>query len=90
MTGRQSFVGSPPTVAATLNAHVQAAACDRFTLTPHIIPGGLDGFADEVVPRLQERGTLRTDYEGTTLRDHLGLTPPRVDDRQPTLSAARS
>jgi FMN-dependent oxidoreductase (nitrilotriacetate monooxygenase family) len=89
MTARQSFVGSPETIAATLNAYVQAEACDGFILIPHITPGGLDRFADEVVPLLQERGTFRDDYEGTTLREHLGLKPPRVDDRQRTLSAVR-
>jgi hypothetical protein len=26
-----------------------------------------------VVPLLQERGSLRAEYEGTTLRDNLGL-----------------
>jgi len=25
---------------------------------------------------LQERGAFRCDYEGTTLRDHLGLSEP--------------
>jgi len=72
MTARQAFIGSPETVAATLNAYVQADACDGFILVPHITPGGLDRFANEVVPRLQERGTFRSDYEGTTLRQHLG------------------
>jgi alkanesulfonate monooxygenase SsuD/methylene tetrahydromethanopterin reductase-like flavin-dependent oxidoreductase (luciferase family) len=81
MTARQSFVGSPETIAATLNAYVQVEACDGFILIPHITPGGLDRFADEVVPLLQERGTFRSDYEGTTLREHLGLKPPRVADR---------
>ena len=73
MTGRQTFVGSPATVADALDAHVQAQACDGFILIPHITPGGLDRFADEVVPRLQERGAFRHDYDGPTLRDHLGL-----------------
>jgi FMN-dependent oxidoreductase (nitrilotriacetate monooxygenase family) len=89
MTARQSFVGSPETIAATLNAYVQAEACDGFILIPHITPGGLDRFADEVVPLLQERGTFRSDYAGMTLRDHLSVKPPRVDDRQRTLSAVR-
>jgi FMN-dependent oxidoreductase (nitrilotriacetate monooxygenase family) len=75
MTARQSFLGSPDTVATTLNAYVQADACDGFILVPHITPGGLDRFADEVVPRLQERGTFRSEYAGTTLRQHLGLAP---------------
>jgi hypothetical protein len=29
-----------------------------------------------LVPELQERGLYRTDYTGTTLRDHLGLREP--------------
>lgn len=73
MTARQSFVGSPETVAITLNAYVQADACDGFILIPRVTPGGLDRFADEVVPRLQERGVFRADYEGLSLREHLGL-----------------
>ncbi|MFB7272036.1 NtaA/DmoA family FMN-dependent monooxygenase [Streptomyces sp. NPDC056244] len=73
---RQSFVGSPATVAETINSFVQTDAADGFILVPHITPGGLDVFADTVVPLLQERGVFRTEYEGTTLRDHLGLAHP--------------
>ncbi|MDX1878053.1 NtaA/DmoA family FMN-dependent monooxygenase [Mycolicibacterium sp. 141076] len=75
VTGRQSFIGSPHTIAATIDRYVQADASDGFILVPHITPGGLDPFVDRVVPLLQERGTYRTDYTGTTLRDHLGLAP---------------
>jgi FMN-dependent oxidoreductase (nitrilotriacetate monooxygenase family) len=73
VTGRQSFVGTPATVATTINHLVQADASDGFILVPHITPGGLDEFADTVVPLLQERGVFRADYEGSTLREHLGL-----------------
>ncbi|WP_458083900.1 NtaA/DmoA family FMN-dependent monooxygenase [Streptomyces malaysiensis] len=76
---RQSFIGSPATVAETINSFVQADASDGFILVPHITPGGLDIFADTVVPLLQERGVFRTEYEGTTLRDHLGLAHPATD-----------
>jgi FMN-dependent oxidoreductase (nitrilotriacetate monooxygenase family) len=75
VTGRQSFVGSPATIAETIDRFVQADASDGFILVPHITPGGLDEFVDRVVPLLQERGSYRTDYEGTTLREHLGLAP---------------
>ena len=77
VTGRQSFVGAPATVAETINSFVQADASDGFILVPHITPGGLDEFADAVVPLLQERGVFRADYEGSTLREHLGLAPLR-------------
>jgi len=75
VTGRQSFIGSAATVAATINEFVQTDASDGFILVPHITPSGLDPFVDQVVPLLQERGVFRADYEGTTLREHLGLAP---------------
>jgi alkanesulfonate monooxygenase SsuD/methylene tetrahydromethanopterin reductase-like flavin-dependent oxidoreductase (luciferase family) len=73
VSGRQSFIGSPAAVAAQINEFVQTDASDGFILVPHITPGGLDDFADTVVPLLQERGVFRTEYTGTTLREHLGL-----------------
>jgi FMN-dependent oxidoreductase (nitrilotriacetate monooxygenase family) len=72
-SARQSFVGSARTVAEKMERFVEERVCDGFILVPHVTPGGLDRFAGEVVPLLQERGAFREDYEGTTLRDHLGL-----------------
>jgi FMN-dependent oxidoreductase (nitrilotriacetate monooxygenase family) len=80
VTGRQSFIGSPATIAAAINDFVQAGASDGFILVPHLTPGGLDEFAARVVPLLQERGTFRADYSGPTLRDHLGLGPATPRD----------
>ncbi|CAM5524277.1 Nitrilotriacetate monooxygenase component A OS=Streptomyces lavendulae subsp. lavendulae OX=58340 GN=ntaA2 PE=3 SV=1 [Streptomyces lavendulae subsp. lavendulae] len=77
-TGRQTFIGSPATVAAAIDDLVQQDAADGFILVPHLTPGGLDGFADTVVPLLQERGVFRREYSGPTLRDHLGLAAPRI------------
>jgi hypothetical protein len=57
-------------------AFLDADACDGFVLTPHINPGGLDDFVDQVVPVLRERGRFRTEYTETTLRGHLGLAGP--------------
>ncbi|MEU1420983.1 LLM class flavin-dependent oxidoreductase [Kitasatospora sp. NPDC005751] len=76
VTGRQSFIGTPAAVAEQLDAYVQNDAADGFILVPHLTPGGLDDFVDQVVPLLQERGVFRTEYTGTTLRDHLGLPVP--------------
>ncbi|MFF2526946.1 NtaA/DmoA family FMN-dependent monooxygenase [Streptomyces liangshanensis] len=75
-TARQTFVGSPRTVAEALDTFVQREAADGFILIPHLTPGGLDDFVDRVVPLLQERGVFRTEYAGTTLRSHLGLPDP--------------
>jgi FMN-dependent oxidoreductase (nitrilotriacetate monooxygenase family) len=88
VTGRQAFVGAPATVAARINELVQKDASDGFILVPHITPGGLDEFADTVVPLLQERGVFRSDYEGVTLRDHLGLAQPGTEHKSATAWAA--
>ena len=76
VTTRQTFVGTAASVAEDIDRYVQADASDGFILVPHITPDGLAEFADTVVPILQERGVFRTDYTGSTLRDHLGLTVP--------------
>jgi FMN-dependent oxidoreductase (nitrilotriacetate monooxygenase family) len=76
VTARQQFIGTPADVAAEIDEYVQTDASDGFILVPHLTPGGLDEFVDKVVPLLQERGSFRTEYEGTTLRSHLGLQHP--------------
>jgi hypothetical protein len=40
---------------------------------PPFFPQRLEDFTQLVVPILQERRLFRTEYEGSTLRDHLGL-----------------
>jgi len=74
-SGRLTFVGTPSQVAEAMNDFVQADGSDGFVLAPHLTPTGLDGFVDTVVPLLQERGVLRSEYGSTTLRGHLGLPP---------------
>jgi FMN-dependent oxidoreductase (nitrilotriacetate monooxygenase family) len=73
VTSRHQFVGTAAHIADEIDRYVQADACDGFILVPHLTPHGLDEFVDKVVPLLQERGAFRTEYSGTTLRDHLGL-----------------
>ena len=51
-------------------------AADGFNIMPPQYPQGLEAFASQVVPILQERGLFRTEYTGTTLRDHYGLPRP--------------
>jgi alkanesulfonate monooxygenase len=43
---------------------------------PPILPTGLDEFVNLVVPVLQKRGLFRSEYEGSTLRENLGLRRP--------------
>jgi alkanesulfonate monooxygenase SsuD/methylene tetrahydromethanopterin reductase-like flavin-dependent oxidoreductase (luciferase family) len=69
--------GTPEEVADTLQEWFEARAADGFNILPAWFPGAFDEFVDQVVPILQRRGLFRTDYAGTTLRDHLGLARPR-------------
>jgi FMN-dependent oxidoreductase (nitrilotriacetate monooxygenase family) len=82
---RGSFVGTPQQVAQALDDFVQNDGSDGFIIGSHLVPWGLDEFVDKVVPLLQERGSLRTEYSGSTLRDNLGLPVP---GRAPTAAAA--
>ncbi len=77
VTARQSFIGTPSQVARAIDEYVQEDAADGFILVPHVTPGGLDEFADKVVPILQDQGHYRSEYRGATLRDHLDLPPAR-------------
>jgi FMN-dependent oxidoreductase (nitrilotriacetate monooxygenase family) len=88
LAARQTFVGTASEVAQELDERVQTGAADGFILVSHLSPTGLDEFADTVVPILQERGVFRAEYEGTTLRDHLGLPP--VGTRKPVPPTAGS
>jgi hypothetical protein len=54
-------------------------AADGFNIVPAVLPSGIDEFVELVIPELQRRKLFRTEYQGSTLRDHLGLPfiPPR-------------
>lgn len=75
-TPRGQFVGSAETVADQLQAWFENGAADGFVLFEPL-PGQLALFVDRVIPILQARGLFRTDYEGTTFREHLGLSEPQ-------------
>ncbi len=70
------FIGSAEQVADQIEYWFTNHACDGFNLTFPNLPGGLNDFAELVVPLLQERGIFRKEYTGTTLREHLGLRYP--------------
>ncbi|HWS36224.1 MAG TPA: LLM class flavin-dependent oxidoreductase [Actinoplanes sp.] len=71
-----SMVGSAADVADTIEQWVDAGAADGFVVQATHVPGSFDEFVAEVVPELQRRGRFRTEYDGTTLRDNLGLHRP--------------
>jgi len=69
-------IGTATDVADTLEAWFEARACDGFNVFFPYFPGAIDLFVDQVIPELQRRGLFRTEYEGTTLRENLGLPRP--------------
>ena len=71
-----AMVGTPTMIADQMEEWLMNGACDGFNVMFPYLPGGLDDFVDQVVPELQRRGIFRTDYEGRTLRENLGLPRP--------------
>jgi FMN-dependent oxidoreductase (nitrilotriacetate monooxygenase family) len=71
------WVGTGEQIADQIETHFKAGAADGFIISPAFLPGAYDEFVDQVVPILQARGLFRTEYEGHTLRDHLGLREPQ-------------
>jgi FMN-dependent oxidoreductase (nitrilotriacetate monooxygenase family) len=76
LPGGLDFTGTPEGLADLIASWWESGACDGFTIMPNVLPGQLTAFVDHVVPILQERGIARTEYAGTTLRDHVGLPRP--------------
>ena len=74
--GHWVLCGSPETIADTLEHWFNERAADGFNVMPPWFHDNFDDFVDMVVPILQERGLFRRGYQGTTLRDHLGLVRP--------------
>ena len=74
--GGLSMVGTPQTIADQMEEWLMTNASDGFNIMFPYLPGGLDDFVDRVVPELQRRGLFRTEYEGKTLRENLGLPRP--------------
>ena len=70
------MVGTPAQIADQMQSWLEAGASDGFNIMFPTVPAGLDDFVDQVVPELQRRGLFRTEYAGSTLRDHLGLARP--------------
>jgi FMN-dependent oxidoreductase (nitrilotriacetate monooxygenase family) len=69
------FVGTPRDVAEQMADVVGSGAADGFVVSPAFLPDTFEDFVDAVVPILQQKGLVRGDYQGNTLRDHLGMAP---------------
>lgn len=70
------LAGTASEIADDLEQWFGEFACDGFNVMPPYLPDALGDFVDQVVPELQRRGVFRTEYSGTTLREHLGLERP--------------
>jgi FMN-dependent oxidoreductase (nitrilotriacetate monooxygenase family) len=74
--GALMLAGTAEQVADHMQAWFEQGAADGFMLSQPYLPGGLEDFVDQVIPILQARGLFRREYEGETLRDHIGLPRP--------------
>jgi FMN-dependent oxidoreductase (nitrilotriacetate monooxygenase family) len=74
--GHWLVVGSAEQVVDVMVERFENFAADGFNIVPSALPQTLDDFVEHVIPILQEKGLYRTEYTGTTLRDHLGLEIP--------------
>jgi N-acetyl-S-(2-succino)cysteine monooxygenase len=75
--GKAVVKGTPAQIADMMEEWFTAGAADGFNIMPPYLPGGLNDFAKHIVPELQRRGLFRTEYEGATLRENLGLRRPQ-------------
>ncbi|GGC47922.1 Nrd protein [Siccirubricoccus deserti] len=74
--GGLAMVGTPATIADTMQEWLEEGGSDGFNVMFPYLPGGLEDFVEKVVPELQRRGIFRREYEGRTLRENLGLPRP--------------
>lgn len=75
-SGHRSLRGTPTQIADQFEEWVSEDAADGFNILSPYLPDSMNDFVDLVVPDLQRRGLFRTEYEGSSLRDHLGLSRP--------------
>jgi alkanesulfonate monooxygenase len=74
--GNRTVKGTPAQIVDQMEEWFLNEGVDGFLIQPAYLPGGLHEFIELVMPELRRRGLVRTEYEGRTLRDHLGLPRP--------------
>lgn len=75
-TGHRVLVGTAEYMADEIETWLEEEAADGFNVVCNHYPKPFEDFCAEVVPELQKRGIFRTEYEGKTLRENLGLKIP--------------
>jgi FMN-dependent oxidoreductase (nitrilotriacetate monooxygenase family) len=74
--GHWQLVGTPAQIVDQLEERFVKGGADGYNVMPPVLPAGLDDFVELVIPELRRRGLFRSEYEGRTLRDNLGLRRP--------------
>ncbi|WP_232493316.1 NtaA/DmoA family FMN-dependent monooxygenase [Novosphingobium kaempferiae] len=72
--GKPQIVGTPEQVASEMERIWRETGCHGYNVTPTVMASSVTDFVDQVVPVLQKKGVYRTEYEGTTFRENLGLS----------------
>jgi len=75
--GHNLVIGTAKEIADQMEEWLTTNASDGFNILFPYLPEGLDDFVNLVVPELQRREIFRREYEGTTLRENLGLPRPQ-------------
>jgi FMN-dependent oxidoreductase (nitrilotriacetate monooxygenase family) len=86
--GHWTIFGDAEQIVDQLESWFDGHGADGFNVMPPYLPDHLDDFIDHVLPELRRRGRFREDYEGTTLRENLGLPFPDHRARHATLAEA--
>jgi FMN-dependent oxidoreductase (nitrilotriacetate monooxygenase family) len=71
-----NMIGSATDIADNMENWMDKGAADGFMIQATHVPNAFEDFANHVVPELQRRGIFRTEYEGATMRENLGLNRP--------------
>ncbi|HTH58809.1 MAG TPA: LLM class flavin-dependent oxidoreductase [Paraburkholderia sp.] len=74
--GHWQVVGTPAQIADALEERFVNYGADGYNVMPALLPDSLNDFIELVLPELRRRGLFRSEYEGTTLRENLGLKRP--------------
>lgn len=69
--GATKVVGTPEQIADELEAMANIGDADGFNIIQAASPVTFEDFIEYVIPVLQERGSYRTEYEASTLRENL-------------------
>jgi len=88
--GHWAVRGTPTQIADQMEERFLGKAADGFNLMPATLPGGLEDFINLVLPELQRRGLFRTEYSGSTLRDHLGIKRPERRLTRPSFNPTQA